>query len=106
MFVYISYRFYITLSVVVLVLASGYLWSPMFPVGQFLLLLFVVAVIADVVLLWLLSSHGQQPTANSHLLTAFRQLPDRFSNGDENEVRIRVENNYRFRISLDRKSVV
>lgn len=98
---FLSRRFYIVLCVVVLVLASGYLWSPMFPVGQFLLLLFVVAVVADAVLLWLLGSHSQQPTANSHLLTAFRQLPDRFSNGDENVVRIRVENNYRFRIRVE-----
>ncbi len=87
---FLARRFYIALSVVVLVLASGYLWSPMFFVGRLLLLLFVLVVIADVVLLW--RRRGVQ---------AFRQLSDRFSNGDENVVRVRVESNYRFPISVE-----
>ena len=93
---YISRRFYITLSVVVLVLASGYLWSPMFTVGRVLLLLFVVAVVADIILLWRTYVNTQRSTLN-----AFRQLSDRFSNGDENDVRIRVESSYPFPISVE-----
>ncbi len=71
-------------------MAAGYLWSPMFNVGRLLLLLFVMAVVADVVLLWRL--RGAQ---------AFRSMADRFSNGDENVVRIRVENNYLFPIDVE-----
>ena len=71
-------------------MAAGYLWSPMFNVGRVLLLLFVMAVVADVVLLWRL--RGAQ---------AFRSMADRFSNGDENVVRIRVENNYLFPIDVE-----
>lgn len=93
---YISRRFYITLSVVVLVLASGYLWSPMFTVGRVLLLLFVVAVVADIILLWRTYVNTQRSTLN-----AFRQLSDRFSNGDENDVRIRVESSYPFPVRVE-----
>ena len=96
MFMYISRRFYITLSVVVLVLASGYLWSPMFTVGRVLLLLFVVAVVADIILLWRTYVNTQRSTLN-----AFRQLSDRFSNGDENDVRIRVESSYPFPVRVE-----
>ena len=62
----------------------------MFTVGRILLLLFVMAVVADVVLLW--RQRGVQ---------AFRMMADRFSNGDENDVRIRVENNYGFPIHVE-----
>lgn len=103
---FLSRRFYIALCVVVLVLASGYLWSPMFLVGRLLLLLFVVAVLTDAILLWVhirsqKAGENQEPAASDQQLLAFRQLPDRFSNGDENVVRIRVENNYRFPIRVE-----
>lgn len=103
---FLSRRFYIALCVVVLVLASGYLWSPMFLVGRLLLLLFVVAVLTDAILLWVhirsqKAGENQEPAASNQQLLVFRQLPDRFSNGDENVVRIRVENNYRFPIRVE-----
>lgn len=103
---FLSRRFYIALCVVVLVLASGYLWSPMFLVGRLLLLLFVVAVLTDAILLWVhirsqKAGENQEPAASNQQLLAFRQLPDRFSNGDENVVRIRVENNYPFPIRVE-----
>jgi uncharacterized protein (DUF58 family) len=80
----------------VLVLASGYLWSPMFTVGRVLLLLFVVAAVADIILLWRTYVNTQRSTLN-----AFRQLSDRFSNGDENDVRIRVESSYPFPVRVE-----
>lgn len=103
---FLSRRFYIALCVVVLVLASGYLWSPMFLVGRLLLLLFVVAVLTDAILLWVhirsqKAGENQEPAASNQQLLVFRQLPDRFSNGDENVVRIRVENNYRFPVRVE-----
>ena len=93
---FLTRRFYIALSVVVLLLAAGYLWSPMFTVGRVALLLFALLTIADALLLWLPNLKSQTSNLNSK-----RFLPDRFSNGDENEVRIRVENNYRFPVSVE-----
>ena len=88
---FLTRRFYIVLSVVVALLASGYLWSPMFMVGRIALLLFVLTVIADGVLLW----------NKKQAIFAQRVMADRFSNGDNNEVRVRVENNYRFPIDVE-----
>ena len=81
---FLARRFYIALCVVVLVLASGYLWSPMFLVGRLLLLLFVVAVLTDAILLWVhirsqKAGENQEPAASNQQPVAFRQLPDRFS---------------------------
>ena len=78
----------------------------MFHVGRLLLLLFVVAVLTDAILLWVhirsqKAGENQEPAVSNQQLLAFRQLPDRFSNGDENVVRIRVENNYRFPIRVE-----
>lgn len=78
----------------------------MFLVGRLLLLLFVVAVLTDAILLWVhirsqKAGENQELAASNQQLLAFRQLPDRFSNGDENVVRIRVENNYRFPIRVE-----
>lgn len=77
-------------------MASGYLWSPMFTVGRVLLLLFVVAAVADIILLWRTYVNAQRSTLN-----AFRQMSDRFSNGDENDVRIRVESSYPFPVRVE-----
>ena len=84
-------------------MASGYLWSPMFTVGRVALLLFVLAAIADALLLWSPTLNAQRSTLNSQpsALNAFRQMSDRFSNGDENDVRIRVESNYRFPVRVE-----
>ena len=94
---FLTRRFYIALCVIVLVLASGYLWSSMFTVGRVTLLLFVLVTIADALLLWTsLRGKGQ-----AEKLRCERFLPERFSNGDENVVRIRMENNYRFFVRVE-----
>ena len=87
---YLRYRFYYLLTVVILILASGYAVAPMFTVGRILLLLLVIAVVVDVVLLWRRKG-----------IKAFRQMSQRFSNGDENPVSIRVESAYAFAVRLE-----
>lgn len=86
---YLSRRFYIALSLVILCIGSGYLWSPLFSAGKLLLWLLAIAVVADIVLLY------------TSTLTAQRFMADRFSNGDDNEVRIRLESNYHFPIAVE-----
>ena len=110
---FLNKRFYIVFALVVVVIAAGYLWSPLFIVGRLLLLLFVLAVIADAILLWGFHLPPQRgagaSVASSHSpsgelergLSVVRTMADRFSNGDDNEVRLRVESNYHFPISLE-----
>ena len=62
----------------------------MFTVGRILLLSLSLAVVADVVLLWRRKG-----------IKAFRQMSQRFSNGDDNPVSIRVESTYGISVRLE-----
>ena len=87
---FLAYRFYYLMSVVILVTALGYAVPPMFTIGRILLLLLLIAMLTDIILLY--SRKGIQ---------AFRTLSPRFSNGDENPVSIRIESNYPFAVASE-----
>ena len=74
----------------ILLIGSGYVYASLFAVGQGALCLFVLLVLVDAGRLY--GTRGMQ---------AFRRCAERFSNGDDNEVRIRVESSYRFPVSLE-----
>lgn len=65
---------------VILFLGSGYAFAPLFVVGQWALVALIALVSADGFLLY-----------RTNAIQAERHCADRFSNGDENEVAIRVE---------------
>ena len=77
------------MTVVILIIAGGYLWLPLFNIGRWLLLALLLLLVADLVLLYGCGS-----------LTASRQCSDRFSNGDENTVTIAVESQYRMPVGV------
>ena len=83
-------RAYILLTAVIFTIAAGWWWLPLFHVGRVLLLLFVVAVAVDAVLLW-----------SRRAIRGSRKCSDRFSNGDDNEVRLYVESDYPFTVRLE-----
>jgi len=87
---FLPVRFYYTAIVVIVVLALGQLWPPLFYVGASLLVLFALMLVADIALLW--TRRG---------ITANRHCSSRFSNGDENPVSLQVENNYPFAVKLN-----
>lgn len=87
---FLSRRFYIIFSIIIVVLGSGYWFAPMFDIGRVLLVAFAVATVVDVVLLYL--RKGVQAT---------RQCADRFSNGDENDVDLLLTNSYPFKVWLN-----
>ena len=87
---FLPVRFYYTAIVVIVVLALGQLWPPLFYVGASLLVLFALMLVADIALLW--TRRG---------ITASRHCSSRFSNGDENPVSLQVENNYPFAVRLN-----
>ena len=105
---YLNKRFYLLMTVVILVIASGFAVPPMFTIGKVALLLLVVAVVFDIGLLynwWRRSQIVNSKTVNSKSniksIQAFRTMAERFSNGDENPVKIRVESNYGFRTDVE-----
>ena len=71
-------------------LGSGYVLAPFFVIGQWTLFVLFLVVSADVYSLYRIRG-----------IQAFRQCADRFSNGDENEVSIRVESSYTYPVSLE-----
>lgn len=84
-------RFYTLATLVVLFLASGYGWSPLFAVGQAALWFLAAAVAGEA--LWLyLPRRG---------LEAGRTMADRFSLGDDNEVSLRFASCYRSALQLE-----
>lgn len=87
---YLRNRFYIALILIILLLGSGYAFAPLFIIGQWALVALIVLVLADVYLLYCMKG-----------IRASRQCADRFSNGDDNKVNIRVENNYPRPVSLE-----
>lgn len=87
---YLTRRFYIALIIVILFLGGGYIVAPLFVIGQWLLFAVFLLGIADGYLLYRVKG-----------IQAFRQCADRFSNGDENEVKLRIENLYSDPITVE-----
>lgn len=87
---FLTRRSYIALVLVILLLGSGYVFAPFFVIGQWALFVLLLVVLADVYSLYRIRG-----------IRAFRQCADRFSNGDENEVSIRVESSYPHPVSLE-----
>lgn len=86
---YLTRRFYLISTVIILIIAGGYFLPPLYAAGRWLLALFCIAVAAETAMLW--SRKG---------ITAWRSCAARFSNDDDNEVSLRVESSYPFGVRL------
>ena len=75
---------------VILIFILSYWFPFLFRLAQILLVFLAIVVIADYQVLF----------GGSKSVDVDRIIPDRFSNGDENKVQIRVKNNYRFPVLL------
>lgn len=87
---FLTNRFYIAFILVILLLGSGYAFAPLFVIGQWTLVAFIALVSVDGYLLY-----------RADAIRAYRQCADRFSNGDENEVTVRVESSYPRPVSVE-----
>lgn len=86
---FLTTRFYICISAVILLLGGGYWLDSLFLMGQLALTVFVLVLILDAFMLY-----------RTQGIRASRQCADRFSNGDNNEVSLRVESRYSFATHL------
>ena len=87
---FLTRRFYIVMSLLIIVVAVGYALPPLMGVGMVGVALLVVATAVEVALLY--QKRGVE---------AWRSCDARFSNGDDNRVDIRVENHFGFRLLLE-----
>lgn len=83
-------RFYIVLAVLVFVIGLGNYVPPMFTVGRWLFLALLLLLLVEAFLLY-----------HERGIMARRTMTERFSNGDDNEVNIRVESIYSFPVRLE-----
>ncbi len=86
---FLTRRFYIVITSIILLFSGGYLFVSLFLVAQLLGMLLVAALLADAFLLY-----------RTRGIRASRRCADRFSNGDENKVSLRVESIYPFPVGL------
>lgn len=87
---FLTNRFYLFAAIVVIVLAAGWAWAPLFTVGQVLLCLFALLFVAECIILWLTGR-----------VEAQRECAPRFSNGDDNEVTIHLQNHYNIKVKVE-----
>lgn len=87
---FFTLRFYIAIGIIILLLGGGYLFHTLFIIGQVVLCAFALLLLLEGIILY-----------RSRGITAFRTCSDRFSNGDDNIVRLRVENAFRFSVRVE-----
>lgn len=88
---YLRTRLFIVMGVMVVVFAMSAAFPVFFFVAQSLLFSILIVILIDILLLY-------QKQNGVH---ASRLTPDRLSNGDDNDIRIVLENNYPFAISMN-----
>jgi len=88
---FLTKRFYILGLVIIAVLVSGYMIPVMFILGKVYILLLLIASIFDFILLWKIKK----------IADAERFCAPRFSNGENNTVRLAIESYYPFDLNID-----
>ncbi|MBK9099950.1 MAG: DUF58 domain-containing protein [bacterium] len=88
---YLSSRLFLVVSGLVILFVFSYFITPLFVISQLLFASLIFLLIADTIILF----------ANKKGIHAFRSVPNRLSNGDDNEIKIILENNYVFKISCE-----
>lgn len=87
---YLTPRFFWVGAGVILVFIISYFLPALEIVADICLLAFVLTVVVDAVALYALPNG----------ITASRLIPEKFSNGENNEVELKIENRYRFPITI------
>lgn len=87
---YLTSRFLLITVIFVLLFFFGYFYSPLFSIGKVGVIIFISILIVESFILF----------SNKQNVYAERILSDRLSNGDDNEVKIILTNNYTFNINV------
>jgi uncharacterized protein (DUF58 family) len=89
---FIKKRAYMAVLIVVLCFVGGYISVFMFTLAQLLLLLLLVLCIYEIFLLYFVKKNA---------VSCWRECAERFSNGDENEIKLHLSNTYPFPVTLE-----
>lgn len=88
---FLTRRFYIVLTAAILCVGLGYVFPVMFVAGKIIVWLLALVVVTEVVMLY----------CKPRGIDAVRLCSQRFSNGDDNEVNIRLTSRYPFGINME-----
>ncbi|XMO85450.1 DUF58 domain-containing protein [Algibacter sp. AS12] len=88
---YIQPRFFYAGIAIVVLFALSYFIPVLFNVAQLSILVLILLFIIDFLIVFM----------GKHKIDATRNLPDKFSNGDKNQIHIDITNNYPFTIYLE-----
>ncbi|MDY0082606.1 MAG: DUF58 domain-containing protein [Ignavibacteriaceae bacterium] len=87
---YLTSRFLLITAIIVLLFFLGYFYDPLFFAAQIFLIALLTLLFVEIFILF----------TNKKNIYAERVLSDRLSNGDDNEIKIILTNNYTFDVSL------
>ena len=88
---FLTKRFYIAGLIIITLLVSGYVIPAMFIAGQIAIVLLIIVSVTDFIMLW-----HQKKAADAE-----RYCAPRFSNGDNNDIRLIIESYYPFNVNID-----
>ena len=88
---YLSTRFFVVAAALVFVYTLSYFIPQLYEVSNLLFTAFIFLLLSDSILLY----------RNRNGIHSYRSAPNRLSNGDENEIKIFLENKYPFRVSCE-----
>ncbi len=86
---YLTNRFYTIAIAAIVMMAAGNYWLPLYTAGYTIAWMLFAATAIDLAMLYY-----------RRAITASRHMSDRLSNGDDNEIRLRVESSYRWTSGL------
>jgi uncharacterized protein (DUF58 family) len=89
---FIKPRFYIALIAIILCFVTGYVSVFLFTLAQLLLLLLVILCAYEIFLLYFVKKNA---------ISCWRECAERFSNGDDNEIKLHLSNTYPFPVLLE-----
>ena len=88
---YLSTRFFIVISALVFLFTLSYFIPPLLVIATLLFVAIGILLLFDALILFV----------NKKGIHSYRSTPNRLSNGDENEIKIILENRYAFRINCE-----
>ena len=88
--IYLRNQFFYTILGIAAVFVLSFFLKPLFIFGKLLIILFVISLLIDFVILFF----------SSKTVYTKRYYPERFSNGDDNQLEIKIQNQYPFKINF------
>lgn len=88
---YLSSRFFLFVLAVTLLYVLSYFLPGLFEISNICLVTIIFLLLSDVIILYL----------NKKGINAYRETPNRLSNGDQNEIRIFLKSNYGFKVNCE-----